>query len=295
MVEFINMWQRTKNFSLRTKFGIAFVALNLILVSFIVFQIYNGGKIFGLDSHVLIELLAPGILSGLFAMASLEHSGIGIAIIVMAIPVSISVVKSFVIGWAFGFLYEALRKKNLQILFFVIVALIIFFGGRFLVEKSISTEEVLRTAKTAEDCNRHAQSLGYHAPLCFYGLAIKTEDVRVCDNLKEYDKKWGNNTMGGCYSDFAMSQQRPDICDIIESNQSKFDCYRYFNLCEKMAKINSDDKVSIDSCWISRAGRESNTDYCRNVKDGARLKECSCKVQYGEFNYTEIRLCEKAN
>lgn len=279
------MWQLLINRSLPTKFGLVSVALNFILVP----TLFYYGEIFGLDNEVLLQLLAPEIFAGLFGLATMSHPGMATMILVMAIPLAIFVGKAFVIGWVSGLLYQVLRKKNLQILFFVVFAVVIFFGGKFLADKSISTETILKTATTAEDCSKHSESEGYYAPQCFLGLAIKTEDVRVCDNLKE---EWGTFTAGTCYASFAINQGKPAICDSIEDSKARFDCYRSFRLCEKMTAMGQ-DPTGTDSCWITKAGMESNSLYCSNVKDRERLKQCECTVRHGAFNYDAISQCEK--
>lgn len=279
------MWLYFKNLSLPIKFGLGAVVLIFILVPL---AVYNG-EAFGLDHQVLLQLLAPEIFAGLFSLATMSHPGIATIIVVMAIPLAIFVGKAFIVGWVFGLLYDILRKKNLQILFFVIVALAVFFAGSFLVKKSINTTEILKTATTAEDCNKHSESEGYYAPQCFLGLAIKTGDVHVCDALKT---KWGAFAAGQCYSAFALNQSRPALCDAIEDSNAKFDCYRSFRQCEKMATASGGDQKSTDSCWITKAGQESNAAYCSNVKEEDRLKECDCTVRHGAFNYSAIYQCE---
>lgn len=218
----------------------------------------------------IIQYIAPELFFGAWGLAAAQSSSEAFLQIIFSLIVLVAILlgRIFILGAILGVIYEWFAKRDLRLLFVVLLAVVYAVGIGYLSYNTQDIWKVYGSVESPADCDDASKKLiaDFNPQECYKNLAIKNQDVRQCDFIGDDE-----DYRAFCYEEVAHSKNDSSICGLISETTlnahgvltgRRDGCYSLFNLCEKVSAV-----TNRDDCWSHVARIQKDPSLCLKISD----------------------------
>lgn len=208
------------------------------------------GRILGAGEDFVWFIIPEFFLAGMSLAMRGTPATLTETILTIVIALAIFLFRIFVIGALLGLIYGKFANKNKRKLFLMGIAIILIILLLVISYRTKDSWSVYNSINSPKECTSIFNKFigNFDINRCYQQLAIKNNDVAICDNIKTPssmaetpdDFKWF------CYEEVAHAKNDFSVCELIPGKTyNKYNvetkrrdgCFNWFKACDKIEDL----------------------------------------------------------